>query len=104
MIGAPPVLTGAVKLTSRPPCVCTAVMPVGAPGGVAITLNGELSPPVRTSPLVRFALINAPICAVSIVAPVTVQVLAAAAIVQVVTPPIAPGPTRPRLTPVAAAT
>ena len=50
---------------------------------MARTLNGELSPPVNASPLVRFALISAPVCAVSIVAPVAVHVLVAAAIVHV---------------------
>src|SRR4030095_10541914 len=99
-MGAPPVLTGGVNVTWMPPCVCTAETPVGAPGAVARTSNGELRPPVSASPLVRFALINAPICAVSIVAPVAVQVLEPALIVHVVTPPIEPGPTSPNATPV----
>ena len=88
-------LDGGVKLTWMPPCTCTALMPVGAPGGVASTSNGSLRPPVSASPLVRLALSSAPICAVSTVAPVTVQVFVPAAIVHVVVPPSAPGPTRP---------
>ena len=64
VIGDPPVLAGAVKLTWMPPCTCTAVTPVGAPGGVASTSNGLLRPPVSASPLVRLALRSAPTCAV----------------------------------------
>ncbi len=95
MIGEPPVFDGGVKLTWMPPCTCTALMPVGAPGGVASTSNGSLRPPVSASPLVRLALSSAPICAVLTVAPATVQVFVPAAIVHVVVPPSAPGPTRP---------